>query len=263
MSKKRKEIGKRRKFIDLSVTLKVGGHLEKPPQITYWTHAQTGDRCKEFGLEPSDFPRKGEFCAAEDISLGTHTGTHLDAPWHYGQVSEGKPARTIDQVPLEWCYGDGVVLDLTHKKRGEEITKEDVEQVLANIDYKLKPFDIVLIRTDTTTKYYDEPGFENMHPGMSREATQWLIEQGIKVMGIDAWGWDRPMDVMAEEVKRGIKHKFWAAHFLGIEREYCHIERLANLDQIPQPYGFKLCVFPVKIEAASAGWVRAVAIIEE
>ncbi len=89
------------------------------------------------------------------------------------------------------------------------------------------------------------------------------IDRGIKVTGIDAWGWDRPFDVMVAEVKRGIKDKLWAAHFVGREREYCHMEKLANLDKIPTPFGFKVAAFPILIERASAGWVRAVAIIEE
>ena len=79
----------------------------------------------------------------------------MDAPWHYGPTSEGKPARTIDQVPLEWCCGDGVLLDFTHRKKGEVISKDDVVVALEKIDYKLKPGDIVLIRTDCC-KYYEK-----------------------------------------------------------------------------------------------------------
>ena len=82
------------------------------------------------------------------------------------------------------------------------------------------------------------------------------------MMGIDAWGWDRPFDVMVAEHKAGVKNKFLESHLLGKEKEYCHLEKLANLDKIPKPYGFKVAVFPVKIDKAGAGWVRAVAIIE-
>ncbi|MBI4496106.1 MAG: cyclase family protein, partial [Deltaproteobacteria bacterium] len=57
--------------------------------------------------------------------------------------------------------------------------------------------------------------------------------------------------------------QLWAAHWVGREKEYLHIENLTNLDQIPRPYGFTVAAFPIKIERASAGWVRAVAIIEE
>jgi kynurenine formamidase len=55
----------------------------------------------------------------------------------------------------------------------------------------------------------------------------------------------------------------WEAHFAGIEREYCQIEKLANLEQLPSPHGFKVACFPVKLEGGSAGWTRVVAMVEE
>lgn len=163
---------------------------------------------------------------------------------------------------MEWCYGDGVVLDFSHRKAGELITVDDVKEALSKISYTLKPGDIVLIRTDAY-KHFGEPGYSLLHPGMSKEATLWLIDQGIHLMGIDAWGWDRPFNVMAEEYKQGVKGRLWAAHFAGKEKEYCHIEKLTNLDKLPRPYGFKVAAFPVSIAGASAGWTRAVAIFEE
>ena len=249
-------------IIDLSVTVSVKGHHRRKPEITYMSHEQTAQSyASAYGIKPSDF-REGKYCAVETLTLGTHDTTHLDAPWHFYPTSEGKPSKTIDQIPLEWCYGDGVVLDFHHKKKGKGITAREVEEALDNIGYQLKPLDIVLIRTDTY-KHYLERGYEEMHSGMTAEATLWLIERGIKVVGIDAWGWDRPHDVMAKELKAGDKDQFWGAHYLGREREYCHLERLANLDKIPKPFGFKVAVFPIKIEGASAGWVRAVAIIDD
>lgn len=249
-------------IIDLSLPLKNNLPLQRPPHITYYGHEETANTAgQQFGLTPDDFP-DGLYCAHEVVTSGTHVGTHLDAPWHFGKTSEGKPARTIDQIPLEWCYGDGVVLDFSHKKKGDLISPEEVETTLDKMNYGLKPHDIVLIRTDTSDKYYNSPRYEIMHPGMSRQATLWLIEKGVRVMGIDAWGWDRPHDVMAAELKKGIKGNFWAAHYLGKEREYCHIEGLTNLNRIPIPFGFKVAAFPIKIQGASAGWVRAVAIIE-
>ena len=251
------------RLIDLSVTT-----VNNPPgspifsEITYYHHEETAKtHGKELNL-PEGFLPDNRLDAEELAKISTHAGTHLDAPWHFGATSEGKPAKTIDQIPLEWCYGDGVLLDLSYKRRGEEITVDDVKQALAKINYTLKPFDIVLIRTDSS-KHFSEPGYENMQPGMTREATLWLINQGIKVMGIDAWGWDRPIDVMLAEHKSGVKGKVFAAHFAGREKEYCHIEKLTNLDQISEPYGFKVAVFPVKIENGSAGWIRAVAILEK
>jgi kynurenine formamidase len=57
--------------------------------------------------------------------------------------------------------------------------------------------------------------------------------------------------------------QFWESHLLGREKEYCQIEKLANLDQLPKPFGFQVMAFPVNLRAASAGWSRVVALIEE
>jgi kynurenine formamidase len=249
-------------IIDLSVSVSLKGNLKVMPQIIYRRHEDTPKFFTEmYGMKAEEFPG-GKYCASETVTLGTHNTTHLDAPYHFWPTSEGKSSKTIDQVPLEWCYGDGVILDFHHKKKGEGITAEEVRQALARISYTIKPFDIVLIRTDIY-KRYGEPGYEEMHPGMTREATLWLLNQGVKVTGTDAWGWDRPFEVMVAELKAGKKERFWEAHWVGKEKEYCHIERMANLDKIPQPFGFKVAAFPIKIEGASAGWVRAVAILEE
>ncbi len=248
-------------IIDLSVPL-----VRTPPgvmlkvDIEYLSH-EDGTRIHGalLGLTADDLP-DGRFAAAENVTLTTHSGTHLDAPYHFGPTSGGKPSRTIDEIPLEWCFGDGVVLDFRHKAAGEEIGVADVEQALAKIGYTLKPFDIVLFMTGAS-KYYGRPEYADVHPGATRESTLWLIDRGVKVMGIDAWGWDKPFKVMVDEVRRGVKGRVWAAHYAGKEKEYCHIENLTNLERIPSPSGFKVAVFPVKIERASAGWVRAVAIV--
>ncbi len=253
------------KFIDLSVTFGVGVR-KGDSEITYITHEETVQSriVGMYGLKASDMDiRGGRYCAMEKVSLTTHEISHLDAPWHYTPVSEGKPAKKIDEIPLEWCYGDGVVLDFHHKKAGERISAAEVESALKKINYKLKPWDIVLIRTDAY-KHWGKPDYRDIHPGMTRESTLWLIERGIKVMGIDAYGWDRPHKMMAEEVKKtGKKELFWEAHFAGIEKEYLHLEDLANLDKLPKPFGFKVIAFPIKIAGASAGWVRAVAMLED
>jgi len=249
------------KIIDLSVSLTPRDQSARPPEIDYVGHEQSAERSAPiYGIKAEDF-RENKYAAIEHITLTTHDTTHLDAPYHFHPTSEGKPAKTIDQIPLHWCFGDGVVLDFHRKKKGEAITAREVETALDRIQYNLKPLDIVLIRTDQY-RHHGEAGFENKHPGMSRKATLYLIEQGIKVMGIDAWGWDRAHDVMINDLKAGKKEQFWESHYLGKDREYCHLERLANLDKIPIPHGFKVAAFPIKIEEASAGWVRAVAIVD-
>ncbi|RAL24220.1 cyclase family protein [Thermoflavimicrobium daqui] len=255
--------GKRVTLIDLSDQLKneTSSFELNPHQIRYSKHEEAAVMTEKIlGLDASYWP-DGEGWAVEEVTLSSHAGTHVDAPYHYGSKSAGKPAKTIDQVPLHWCYGDGVLLDMTHKQAGEEITIEDIQKELDRIGYEIKPFDIIMIHTGTS-KYFKSPGYELKHPGLGKAATEWLVDQGVRLIGIDAWGLDRPFDVLAKEAKEG-KVQFWEAHLVGREKEYCQIEKLCNLDQIPKPFGFKVSAFPINIERASAGWSRVVAIFEE
>ena len=247
-----------RKFIDLSVLITKKAKLRRMPEVQYLDHEEYAkSRGPQLGLASGKL-REWGFLAMDKVSMTPHEGTHLDAPWHFAPTSEGKPSKTIDQIPLEWCYRDGVVLDFHHFERERPILVDDLKEVLGKISYTLKPFDIVLIRTDATKHWLDE-GYEDLGAGLTAESTLWLIEQGIKVMGKDSWTWDMPFDIMREQRK---PEEFLEAHFIGNEREYCHLENLANLDKLP-PFGFQVVVFPIKIEGASAGWTRAVAIVEE
>ena len=124
--------------------------------------------------------------------MGVHSTTHIDAPWHYAPTCEGKPAKTIDQVPLDWCYGDGLVIDMKHKADFDAITVDDIRQFLDREGLELKAGMIVLIKTGRD-RWMGTKDFHKKGTGMSAKATEWLIDQGIKVMGIDQWGWDLPL----------------------------------------------------------------------
>jgi kynurenine formamidase len=198
--------------------------------------------------------------ANDELRLSTHGTTHLDAPWHYGPLCEGRPAKTIDQVPLAWCYGPGVVLDIRHKGDGEAVTVEDVKQALTKIGYTIRPRDIVLIHTGND-RWLGTPEYFSRGSGMSAAATRWILDQGVKVTGIDSWGWDVPLPQAARLARQRGSRTFWEAHFVGVEKEYCHLERLTNLSHLP-PFGFSVCCFPLKVKGGSAGPVRVVAIID-
>ena len=251
------------KIIDLSVPLEESPSELLPVEIVRLGHAETAEMmCGFFGCTKADLP-EGLGWASDVLTLQSHSGTHLDAPWHYFPTSEGKKSKTIDEVPLEWCYGDGVVLDMRDKPRGSLITVEDLREALRKIDYQIKPGDIVLIMTGAD-RYWGKREYFDAGCGLGRESTLWILDHGVKVVGTDAWGWDRPFWAMKEEFHRtGDKSVIWAGHRAGIEREYCHIEKLANLDKIPVPFGFKITCFPVKLRSGSAGWSRVVAIVEE
>lgn len=249
-------------FVDLSVPIEDCASEPVRPEIDHEDHKKGAELMEAiFGIGKEDLPN-GLGWANDTLKLIAHAGTHLDAPWHYGPRSEGKPAKTIDKIPLEWCYGDGVVLDMRHKSQGSLITVSDLKGALKKINYRIKPGDIVLIMTGAD-KYWGKAEYFDQGCGMGRKSTLWLIQQGVKLMGIDAWGFDRPFKYIREEFKRTrAKASIWPAHFAGQEREYCHLEKLANLDKLP-PHGFKVICFPIKIKDASAGWTRPVAIIEK
>jgi kynurenine formamidase len=254
------------RLVDLSVPIEHAAPFEAfPVEIEYRPHDGFAlDLFKsQFGVSEDDLVYSGGLGAGEELlTLVAHAGTHVDAPWHYGPVSEGKPAATVDELPLEWFFADGVVLDLRHKRSGEEITIADLEAALAAIDYELRPLDIVMLWTGSGERLYDGDYFEQ--PGMGRESTLWLVERGIRVIGIDAFTFDRPFAAMAEDFRRTGDGRFiWPAHFAGITRTYCQIEKLANLGAIGRAHGFKVAAFPVKIARGSAGWARVVALVEE
>jgi kynurenine formamidase len=257
-----------KRIVDLSISIEPELPSDPPmmiPKIDFVNHEMGAEQMMEFfpGVKKEQLP-EGLGWAVEFVHLTTHSGTHLDAPYHYHPtMDKGERALTIDEIPLQWCMNDGVLLDFSHMADGERITVADVEKELDRIGYEIKPLDIVLVRTGADaawgTAQYLVKG-----AGMDRESTLFLTEKGVKVVGIDAWSWDRPLPFLAEEFKRtGDPKVIWEAHFAGIDIGYCHMEKLANLDAIGRPHGFTVCCFPVKIKGASAGWCRPVAIVPE
>jgi len=208
-------------------------------------------------LKKTDLPDE-EFLSLETVHAPVHIGTHLDYSFHYGTKSEGRPAKTAEEIPLEWCYSDGVRLDLTHKQPAEVIAADDLAQALQKINYKLKPLDIVLLQTGAD-KFFRTARYFSEYPGVDISAIDFLLDRGVKIFGVDTMGIDRPYRFMLKEFLEQ-KKPLYPAHFHGRKREFIHIERLANLGHIPAA-GFKVICFPVKIRQTGAAWSRVVAII--
>jgi len=212
------------------------------------------------GLPWRLFQRDFAGWADDTLRMGVHATTHIDAPWHYGPLSAGERAQTIDEIPLERCIGPGVVLDLSHKADDDPITVSDMEAALATNGATLTEETIVLIRTGRDA-LIDTKDYWQRGTGMSAAATEWLIDQGITVMGIDQWGWDLPFRAqIAKSRATGDATLFWEAHRVGQRRPYWHMEQLVNLAALP-PNGFEVAVFPLKIVGASAAPARVVAIL--
>jgi kynurenine formamidase len=211
------------------------------------------------GVTHRDFPGE-QGLSLMRYALTTHTGTHLDAPYHYGDhTAGGAPARTICQVPLDWCHGDGVLLDLTAGPADEAVTRDELERALAAIDHRIQPSEIVLLWTGGDAEI-GRPGYFQRFRGVTAEATAYLVERGVRVMGVDSFGFDAPFLRMLTAYHRtGDQAQLWPAHLYGRDHEYCHLERLTNLGAIGRPLGFQVSCFPVKLTGADAGWTRVVA----
>jgi kynurenine formamidase len=255
------------RFIDLSIALDPDITSDPDimqPKVDYFPHSATADQVTAFfpGLEKQDLPG-GEGWAIERLEITTHNGTHLDAPYHHhSTMNKGERAITIDEVPLDWCFAPGVKLDFRHFEDGYVATADDVRAELERIGHELQPKEIVLVNTSAAAAF-GNPDYIHKGCGMGREATLYLLEQGVRVTGTDAWSWDAPFSHTAKRyAETHDAGLIWEGHRASMDIGYCHLEKLANLDQLPGT-GFTVSCFPFKIKAASAGFTRAVAIIED
>jgi kynurenine formamidase len=252
------------RFVDLSAPIVQSPSDTPEPlrtDIEFVDHAAGVRQIEALVGVPSRLLRDGEGWAIETFTrFGTHNLTHIDAPWHYNSRIRGERARTIDELPLDWFFGPGVVLDMTAKGDGERIDVEDLDGALGRVGHELAAGDIVLVWTGRDA-FLEELAYVPLGPAVSAEATRWLYERGVRVMGIDAWGWDGPLHLQAQEAleldKPGI---FWAAHQCDLD--YCQIERLANLAELPAS-GFRVACFPLRIAGASAAPARVVAMVAD
>lgn len=262
------EVLVRMRFIDLSSPVDAAGWEPNDVTHTVMSPAEgavhmSAEMREHAGIDfdPSVLP-DCELLSLDTLTLTTHTGTHVDAPSHYGSTaSYGVPAH-IDQMPLDWFWRPGVVLDLTAEPTGA-VGADRLRQEFTRIGYTPQPMDIVLLNTGAD-KLAGSPRYFSEFTGLDGPAVNLLLDLGIRVVGTDAFSLDAPFQYMIESYQRtGDRGALWPAHFAGREREYCQIERLGNLAALPAPTGFTVACFPVKITGAGAGWARAVAITDD
>lgn len=238
-----------RRIVDLSMTVHADmltfPRVPPPALCVYESHTEFAERigAAAYGVD--------SLTASNLVVTNDHVGTHLDARRHIVPDAGGP-----ETIPLEWCMSDGVLLDFTDKESGYVITADDVKRELDRIEYTVKERDIVLNHTGAGA-YNTEERYRTDHPGMSAEATRYLISQGVRLMGCDAITFDPPVWAMFE------RKLFWEAHRVMWDEEYWHVENLMNLEQIGRPHGFQLHVLPVKWKGTTAAPVRAVAVIDE
>src|ERR687895_779744 len=161
------------RFVDLSAPI-TQSPAETPEvlrtDIEFSDHAEGARQIEALLGVPSRLLRDGEGWAVETFTrFGTHNSTHLDAPWHYNSRIGGERAQTIDELPLDWFYGPGVVLDMTAKAEGERIEVTDVEAELGRIGHELAEGDIVLVRTGRD-EFVERPEYLALGPAVTEAA---------------------------------------------------------------------------------------------
>jgi cyclase len=257
------------RIIDLSSPIDANAWEPEPVSHEILGHAAGAEHMSQemrehFGIEfdPAALP-DGELLSIDRLALTSHTGTHIDAPAHYGSKASygnGIP-RTIDQLPLDWFHRPGVVLDLTDVPTGTADAAV-IKDRLDRTGYSVAPLDIVLLNTGAAARA-GTPAFFTEFVGLDASATHFLLDLGVRVIGTDAFSLDAPFGVIiARYQETGDQGVLWPAHVIGRHREFCQIERLANLDALPAA-GFTVSCFPVKIAGGGAGWTRAVALVDD
>jgi len=180
--------------------------------------------------------------AAEVIYLATHTGTHVDAPYHFAP-----DGLRIDQVSLDRLVGEAVLIDLGEKPPLSIISAAELKACLDKV--QLKPGSIVIMRTGWS-RMAGRLEYLTMNPGLSSDAAEYLIELGVASVGLDTPNLDQ---AQAED---------YPAHKLLLSRGVPIIENLVNLERIGASK-FMFVGVPLKIRGASGSPIRAIAIVED
>jgi kynurenine formamidase len=193
------------------------------------------------------------------VIASTRAGTHLAAPWRFGPECAGRPARTVDQVPLEWCFGRAVILDVATGDRQRAVDRAELVAALSTAGHELRAGDIVVFRTGAEDAFDGDPAFPRSGRGIAVEAVEYLVERGVRVIGTDAESLDRPLDVMLADRSAGDRDALYPVHRAARRLEHVQVLQMGGLGRLARNADLFIDVAPIKIEGAGSGWCRAVA----
>lgn len=248
------------RLIDLSVVLGPSDSEAVPVEIAYMGHEFGGAHLAQLVGMESCLLHGGLGWASERVSAITHSGTHVDAPFHYAPECGGLPSRTIDEIPVDWFWGPGVCVSLEDQPRKHSVTVAELEDFERRSGHRIVAGEIVFFRTGAEV-HYGTASYMESGRGLSRHLVEALCERGVRVFGTDAWSIDPPFRTMHERLASHGPESVWEAHFTGRKREFCALEKLCNLHLLPATEFWVAC-FPVKVQRGSGAWTRAVALLE-
>ena len=181
------------------------------------------------------------------ITMSEHSGTHVDAFSHFGVPFRSK---SIDTMPIEMFFTEGICLDLSHKGLEELIHIADIKASLHEADLAIERGDTVLLYTDHYRRHFNSPDWIN-GPGISAELARWFGRKGISSFGVET----RSPGVV------GISNT--EVHQIGGEMGYSHYENLINLHKLVGKGRFHFIALPLRIRDGTGSPVRAVAVVKE
>lgn len=184
--------------------------------------------------------------AVHQLTLGEHTGTHVDALNHMAKEYVG---QSIDTMPLSMFYTEGICLDFSEKGYKELISSSEIAEACKEASLTIKKGDTVLLYTDHFRKAYTTRNWAH-GPGITAEAATWLGNKGIAAFGVETMSPGIP----------GISNK--QVHHICGELGFTHYENLINLHLLIGRGRFKFIGLPLKIRGGTGSPVRAVAVFE-
>jgi kynurenine formamidase len=168
------------------------------------------------------------------IELSVHTGTHMDAPFHFFQGAD-----TIDRVPLERCMGAAALIDLRGIPAGSEIRLDQIESRRE----ALRHAHLAVLHTGWSKEWGSQRYFRD-HPRLSGAAAQFLVDAGVELTGVDMPSVDQAP---------------YPAHKVLLSAGVLIVENLTNLEAIGADL-FELIVLPLRLAGRDGSPVRAVAL---
>ena len=196
-----------------------------------------------------------DYCHVDVLTLGSHTGTHIDAPYHF--LKKGKK---IDEFPVQRFVGDGVQIDLTAKSDRDLIEPGDIEPY----ESEIAEGDFVVLRTGRD-KYFGTPRYY-LHPYLSAEGARLLVKMGISLVGIDAMNVDPTYfgsiesDSSAKDLPDEEEYGY-PVHDILLGNDILIVENLCNLDKIKTVKGV-YSFLPLKLKDSDGSPIRAVYIVK-
>lgn len=209
-------------------------------KTSFWWH-MTHEECV---MRLGDTPFEGY--AVKGMVTSDHVATHVDAIYHF---NKHRPDLTIEKFPLEHMFTPAVWVDVSHVKPRTHIQLSDILQGLDKAGETIQPGDTFMYYTGVSEKWNDPKAFVTEYPGLSREATEWLLDQGVVNVCTDAVSTDNPADIT------------YPNHTLHGQRLVVHTEMIANMNLIPV-HRFQFLMMPLRLVGGTGCPVRALALWE-